>query len=261
MTNSSGPSGSLTSDQPPVLDFRPQAAFEAGHLPGAVHIAWPDIQSLRTLLPPRHTLLLTQDAPSEAMAWLTSIGYPATPITPTADQLTEQGSATTRLWRPSPPLVRLLPELAPGVALDLGCGSGRDAVYLALHDWRVTAVDRAAGALQKARALAAHEGVSVNWLQVDVRRPETLPVAHYDLIVMMRFYQPHLFPWIATHLKSGGKVMVWAFHPDAEKPHKAHLKATPEQIAAQFSFFKTITATINTIEDGRPMTLYIGEKP
>jgi SAM-dependent methyltransferase len=57
---------------------------------------------------------------------------------------------------------------APGRALDVGCGSGRDAVYLAKRGWRVTAVDFAEEALAKARQRAAEEDADVQWVQGDV---------------------------------------------------------------------------------------------
>src|SRR5260221_6919261 len=58
--------------------------------------------------------------------------------------------------------------LPPGRALDVGCVTGRDAVYLATHGWQVTAVDFAAAAIAKARQRAADEGVQVQSITGDV---------------------------------------------------------------------------------------------
>jgi SAM-dependent methyltransferase len=58
--------------------------------------------------------------------------------------------------------------LPPGRALDVGCGTGRDAVYLAQRGWQVTAVDIVADAIGKARQRAAREGVQVQWIAGDV---------------------------------------------------------------------------------------------
>jgi len=55
-----------------------------------------------------------------------------------------------------------------GSALDLGCGSGSDAVFLAGHGWTVTAVDGVAQALSRARERARAAEVEVNWVQGDV---------------------------------------------------------------------------------------------
>jgi SAM-dependent methyltransferase len=68
-------------------------------------------------------------------------------------------------WRPlfEGPLA-----MEPGRALDVGCGSGRDAVHLAGHGWKVTAVEFVDEALSRAKERAAEEGVEVQWIQADV---------------------------------------------------------------------------------------------
>lgn len=58
--------------------------------------------------------------------------------------------------------------LPPGRALDIGCGSGRDAVHLAKRGWRVTAVDLVPSALDSARERAAETNVEVDWIQGNV---------------------------------------------------------------------------------------------
>jgi SAM-dependent methyltransferase len=58
--------------------------------------------------------------------------------------------------------------LRPGRALDVGCGSGRDAVHLAKRGWQVTAVDLVDAAIAKARQRAAEEGAEVEWIAGDV---------------------------------------------------------------------------------------------
>jgi len=57
---------------------------------------------------------------------------------------------------------------AAGRALDVGCGSGHDAVYLAKRGWRVTGVDSVEKALANARRRAIEEGVEVQWIKGDV---------------------------------------------------------------------------------------------
>ena len=56
----------------------------------------------------------------------------------------------------------------PGRALDIGCGSGRDAVHLAGRGWQVTAVEFVDKALARAKQRAAEEGVEVRWVRGDV---------------------------------------------------------------------------------------------
>jgi SAM-dependent methyltransferase len=60
--------------------------------------------------------------------------------------------------------------LGPGTALDLGCGTGDNSIYLAKHGWHVTGVDFVAKALDKAKAKAAANKVNVNFARADVTR-------------------------------------------------------------------------------------------
>ena len=69
------------------------------------------------------------------------------------------------LWRP---LFEGTDAMEPGRALDIGCGSGRDAVHLAGQGWEVTAVDVVDKALGRARQRATEEGVEVQWVKGSV---------------------------------------------------------------------------------------------
>ena len=76
-------------------------------------------------------------------------------------------------------------ELAPpGRALDVGCGTGRDAVHLAQRGWTVTGVDAVPRALEAARKREAGAGAKVEWVQGDVTRLEELGLdAGYKLVL------------------------------------------------------------------------------
>ena len=77
----------------------------------------------------------------------------------------ESGTATAAdaIWsgNPNPQLVAQVADLAPGTALDVGCGEGADAIWLAERGWRVTAVDISTVALERAAAHAAAAGEAV----------------------------------------------------------------------------------------------------
>jgi SAM-dependent methyltransferase len=79
--------------------------------------------------------------------------------------------------------------LAPGRALDLACGAGRNAVWLAERGWTVTGVDFSDVALENARGLAADRGVEVEWVQADVREWVPEPAA-FDLVAIMYLHVP-----------------------------------------------------------------------
>ncbi len=72
----------------------------------------------------------------------------------------------------------------PGRALDVGCGTGRDAVHLAQHGWMVTAIDSVPQALDAARARARNTGVEVSWVQGDVTELQRARVGEgFDLVL------------------------------------------------------------------------------
>jgi SAM-dependent methyltransferase len=90
---------------------------------------------------------------------------------------------------PSDLLVAEMSALPPGFALDLACGQGRHAVWLAAHGWQVTAVDFSAVALDKGRALAKQDGVACEWVVADLIEYVPLPEA-YDLVVISYLHLP-----------------------------------------------------------------------
>lgn len=74
--------------------------------------------------------------------------------------------------------------LPTGKALDLGCGTGDNSIYLAKHGWQVTGVDFVATAVDKARAKAAANEVDVTFARADVTRLRSEGVGdNFDLIV------------------------------------------------------------------------------
>jgi SAM-dependent methyltransferase len=79
--------------------------------------------------------------------------------------------------------------LAPGRALDLACGAGRNAVWLAERGWQVTGVDFSDVALENARRLAAERAVEVQWIQADVREWVPEPAA-FDLVAIFYLQIP-----------------------------------------------------------------------
>ena len=80
-------------------------------------------------------------------------------------------------------------HLPPKSALDLACGEGRHAVWLAKRGWRVTAVDFSEVAVGKARARAAREGVEIDFRTVDLLDFE--PEEHaFDLVLVLFLQLP-----------------------------------------------------------------------
>ena len=96
-----------------------------------------------------------------------------------------------QLWAVTPNLTFAAEaaELPPTSALDLACGEGRHAVWLAMRGWRVTAVDFSEVAIGKARARGAREGVEVDFRTVDLLDFEPEENA-FDLVLVLFLQLP-----------------------------------------------------------------------
>ena len=101
--------------------------------------------------------------------------------------------------KPDESLVRYIEQghLKPGRAIDLGCGIGRNAVYLAKIGYRVDAIDISSTAIGKARLLARRSAVDVDF-NVGSIFDLALSVNHYDLAYdagLLHHLQPHQRPY------------------------------------------------------------------
>lgn len=143
---------------------------------------------------------------------------------------------------PNPLLAQALAGLAPGTALDVGCGEGADAIWLANQGWRVTAVDLSNVALDRGRAAdAAH---LVSWLQADMVSWQP-PADAYDLISLHYVHLPPseraaLFGRLARAMRPGGMLLLVAHHPSDQettigRPPIPDLFFTAEEVAAMLA--------------------------
>ena len=93
------------------------------------------------------------------------------------------------IWeRRTPPsdLVELIEganALTPTRALDLGCGTGTDSIYLAQHGWEVTGIDMVPEALALARRNASRAGVRARFIKGDVTRLRDVVQGTFDLVL------------------------------------------------------------------------------
>ena len=108
------------------------------------------------------------------------------PPVDTADLFTQEFwdaryGATDQVWsgNPNPRLVEHVADLTPGTALDVGCGEGADAIWLAARGWQVTAIDVSPVALERVANRAAEAGeqiaARITWQQADVLVWEPAP--------------------------------------------------------------------------------------
>ncbi|WP_282696620.1 class I SAM-dependent methyltransferase [Streptomyces sp. CC208A] len=88
-----------------------------------------------------------------------------------------------QLWsgQPNGALVEEVAGLAPGRVLDVGCGEGADAIWLARAGWEVTALEVSGVALRRAASHAREAGVGVRWVHAGLTEA-ALPPASFDLV-------------------------------------------------------------------------------
>ncbi len=166
-------------------------------------------------------------------------------------------------FSPSPFLVahrRLLG--APGRALDVACGVGHNALYLASLGFEVVAVDGSLRALRYGREQARARGVRVQWLAVDLDRFHP-PPACFDLIVVVKFLNRDLMPALKLSLRPGGMMIYETFNENvlAEKPDFNPAYALRRgELAGLLEDFETIL-TNDSPRVREPLTHWIGRRP
>jgi SAM-dependent methyltransferase len=146
--------------------------------------------------------------------------------------------------RPNARLVETVTALPPGDALDLGCGSGGDALWLARRGWRVRAVDISGVAAERLAGLARAHGLGdlVDAVRHDLRG--SFPEGRFDLVCAHYLHTPFgldrasVLRAAANALRPGGRLLVvdhgstapwsWDQDPDARYP-------SPEEVAADLA--------------------------
>ncbi len=147
-----------------------------------------------------------------------------------------------RTGRVNPLLAGIAGGLTPGTALDLGCGAGGDALWLAGRGWRVTAVDISANAVRRLAGNAEALGLPVSAECVDLA--EDFPEGSFDLVSAQYFHTPFalsraLVLRSAAHaLRPGGRLVIvdhgstapwsWNTGPDTHYP-------TPDEVSAELA--------------------------
>ena len=109
---------------------------------------------------------------------------------------------------PTPLLVSTASNLAPGKALDLACGAGRNSLWLAEHGWNVTAIDGASAAIEILQTRAAERSLKINAIVADLEKEEfEIEPTRWDLIAMCYCLQRNLFEPAKRGIVPGGLLL------------------------------------------------------
>jgi SAM-dependent methyltransferase len=236
------------------VDLRTPLEHEHDRPAGSVRLEIDDLLYKPYLLPPRHRPLVLVGGDATRMPLvlraLLAAGHPlvrhfADPAW-RAQLAVESGPPTRRhLWEPSEAVVEAagLWSFPPGAtAVDLACGTGRNAVWLALQGFDVLAVDILPDALERTRDRAAQLGVAVRTRSLDIEFPGALDDLHADVVVVVRFLDRALFGPLQRAVDPGGWLVYETFTADqAELGHPRNPKhlLQPGELASAFPDLET----------------------
>ncbi|MCT2589943.1 class I SAM-dependent methyltransferase [Streptomyces sp. N2-109] len=156
----------------------------------------------------------------------------------------ERHYRTQRTWgaRANPLLAETAAPLDPGAALDLGCGAGGDAIWLAQQGWQVTAVDISTTAVEGVRERARELGLADRTTTEQHDLARSFPADKFDLVSAQYFHTPFALPrsrvlrTAARALRPGGLLLIvdhgstapWSWNQDPDTHY-----ATPTETAAE----------------------------
>jgi SAM-dependent methyltransferase len=133
------------------------------------------------------------------------------------------------MWsgRPNGRLIDQVAGLTPGRALDVGCGEGADAIWLARRGWTVTAIDISDVAVGRARESAKLVGAAVDWVRGDALQTP-FPARSFDLVSMQYPALPKAAGELAVRklldtVRRGGFLL--AVYHDLDDKHREHMKS------------------------------------
>lgn len=128
---------------------------------------------------------------------------------------------------PVPLVVEIASGLTPGRALDVACGAGRNAIYLAQVGWRVKAVDGSEAALEILRSRAGALPIETDVVDLE-RDALEIETGAYQLIVDSYYLQRDLFPALKRGLCKGGVLIAIVHTADVREPARPKLAAAGE---------------------------------
>ncbi len=116
-------------------------------------------------------------------------------------------------------LVEMLEKLAPGDAIDLASGAGRNAIYLAERGWTVTAVDGSENAIRLLEERAAGGALKIETRVSDLTASDfVMPADSFDLVLVAYYLQRDLFAKAKAAVRPGGVVIAIVHIPAMGEP-------------------------------------------
>ena len=175
---------------------------------------------------------------------------------------------------PNPQLLAEVASLAPGLALDVGCGEGADALWLAQRGWHVVATDISSVAIERAsehvRSSDPSAAARIEWRQADLLasapEPDTFDLVSAQFMHLPPELRTRLFASLAASVRPGGTLLIVGHHPSdlltgVKRPSAPELLYTADDIAKLLTPPWTIVASDSrprpaTTEEGVEVTVH-----
>lgn len=302
------------SDRPRLVDVRSEAAFTAKRLAPSINLPLPHLLDLLFELPepstPLAVLATTREEGHQAIAVLNSRYWQNVPFLFAAEVgiwtsaetlgLVAAGTVAPRdrlvSYTPNGFLAAQIDEIEQGLSTtrsppftvcDVGCGAGRDCVFLAKRGtWRVRAVDHLPRSLDRIHRLAARHGVSdvvdceassikgAHVVSSSTKTLETLAAStfemcQYDLVLVIRFLERDFFPALRAMVKPGGGFLLFVSfvaredgvpydHP--KDPKKVLEPGELRRAFGEAEGFVVVQDDVEALPDGRFVSAFLARR-
>lgn len=174
-----------------------------------------------------------------------------------------EGSYEART-HPSRLLVDWLPKISKpdaARALDLACGAGRNALYLAAEGYSVDAMDISSVALARGAARAAELGVEVNWIETDLDQA-AISADRYDLVLVARYVNRGLSGALAEALREGGH-LIYEQHLVTDRevsgPQNPEFRLRPNELLGMFRGLRVLYYREGIMQDPDGPTMALAQ--
>lgn len=289
-----------------VLDCRPIDQFLQSRARESMHIEATDLFQRMHELPrtdEHFFIICTDDNQQQCQAFFNDKNYLHAQYIPWQTPLTTQLKILSRLdenryhsadelprpialWHPASFIDDFIHihssafNITTGKGLDIACGSGRDLVYLAKHDWDMQGIDYNQGSLDRCEDLARRHCCTITNQKADLENGDIdysvndslLSLSPYidtqslDLITVLRYLHRPLFPAIRNSLRPGGVVLYQTFMQGCEKisrPKNPRFLLAENELADQFGTkqgFEVLLNDTQLLNDERPVSYFLARK-